>query len=108
MQLSSGTSKGVGKSIGLIGTGEGCAILVRIEGKTICPRREPLKGWILSPVRRRIRRTTGLNQTYGNDRAHSIFWFRECGKMVLEFWGASLSPTLRTIRVTETNQTWKN
>jgi len=66
MHLSSRTSEGLGQTTGLIGIGEGCAILVGIEGKTICPRREPLKGWILSPLRRRVRRTTGLNQTYGN------------------------------------------
>ncbi|MDF3128736.1 hypothetical protein P0Y35_05965 [Kiritimatiellaeota bacterium B1221] len=68
MQLSSGTSKGVGKSIGLIGTGEGCAILLSYEKKSICPRREPLKGW--SPA---CRTTTGLNQTYGSEPGTQVF-----------------------------------
>jgi len=73
MQLSSGTSKGVGKSTGLIETDEGCAILYCYEKKSICPRREPLKGWNLFIINGELRTTTGLNQTHGSEPGTQYF-----------------------------------
>lgn len=83
MHLSPRTSKGVGKSTGLIGNGEGCAILFLVKEFRFAPGVNHLRVGISAHLPGVYGRTTGLNQTHGSVPGTQYFLGRRMSDMAL-------------------------